>query len=180
MCTITGITEAESCVEAIGGIKALYLAEFSSLGFTIASKKVTAVTGALKKFVMIKNATAFANNPGERTSPRLHRYNTEIFAQFGESDEAADALDDLKACCKLVAIVLFENGNVRLFGVQFTSAAKTALEVSAVEMVATSSDLSDVSTAESRTELRLTAQSKNIVRGLNSALTEVVLDALVA
>lgn len=180
MCTITGITSAVACAEADGGIKALYLAEYSTLGFTITSKKVSALTGALKKFVFIKDSTAFYNQTGERPSVRLHRYNQEIFAKFGESDAASDALDDLKSCCKLVAIVLLENGNVRFGGIQFTSTAKTAVEVSAVEMVATVSDLSDVTGVESRSELRLTAQSKNVVAGLNSVLNEAYLDALVA
>lgn len=100
--------------------------------------------------------------------------------KFADTDAAADAADDLKACCKLVAIVLLENGNVRLQGVQFTSSAKTALEVSAEECLATVANMSDVSGAESRTEIRLISKSKNVVAGLNSVLTEAYLDALVA
>ena len=59
MCTIQGLTAAEACGEGDGGIKATYIAEFSSLGFTIASKKVSAITGTLKKFSFTKNNTAF-------------------------------------------------------------------------------------------------------------------------
>lgn len=180
MCTIVGITSALSCAEADGGIKALYIAEYSTLGFTITAKKVAAMTGALKKFVFHKDSTAFFNAVGERPTLRVHRYNTEIFVKFGSSDDAADALDDIKSCCKLVGIVLFENGNVRFAGVQFTSTAKTALEVSAVELIATVSELSDVTGNESRTEMRLLGSSKNLVRGLNSVLNEAYLDALIA
>lgn len=180
MCTITGITSQQACEEGDGGIKATYIAEYATLGFTVASKKVSALTGALKKFVFHKDSTAFFNQVGERPSLRVHRYNQEAFMKFGDSDAAADAADDLKACCKLVAIHLLENGNVRFQGVQFTSSAKTALEVSAEEALATVSDMSDVSGAESRVEIRLLSKSKNVVVGNNSVLTEAYLDALIA
>ena len=99
---------------------------------------------------------------------------------FNQTDAATEAADELKACCKLVAIHLLENGNVRLQGVQFTSSAKTALEVAAQECRATVNDLSDTGGNESRVEIRLIAQTKNTVIGNSSVLTEAYLDALVA
>lgn len=180
MCTIQGITSEQACGEAIGGIKATYIAEFADLGFTIASKKVSALTGALKKFSFTKNNTAFFNSTGERQTLSVHRYAQESLMVFNQTDPATEAADELKACCKLVAIHLLDNGNVRFQGLQFTTTAKTAVEVSSQECRATVSDLSDTGANESRVEIRLLSQSKNTVMGNSSVLTEAYLDALVA
>lgn len=180
MCTIQGLTAQQACGEADGGVKACYVAEFSTLAFTIGSKKVTAITGALKKFVFNKTNTAFFNSTGERATLSVHRYQQEGLMQFNQTDAATEAADEIKACCKLVPIWLLENGNIRIQGVQFTSSAKTALEVSAVECRATVSDLSDVGGQESRVEIKFISQSKNTVIINPSSINEAYLDGLVA
>lgn len=180
MCTIQGLSASQVCGEADGGVKACYVAEFANLSFTIGSKKVTAITGALKKFVFTKNNTAFFNSTGERQTLSVHRYQQEGLMQFNQTDAATEAADEIKACCKLVPIWLLENGNIRIQGVQFTSSAKTALEVSAVECRAIASDLSDVGGQESRVEIKFTSQSKNTVIVNTASINEAYLDALVA
>lgn len=180
MCTIVGISSVAACGEGDGGIKAVYIAEYSTLAFTVTAKKIASFTGALKKFVFHKDNSAYFNQTGERPNLNVHRLLQETYMKFGSTDDAADAADDLKMCCKLVAIILLENGTVRFQGIQFTNAAKTAIETSSEECRATISEISDVSGAESKVEIRLNSRSKNIVRGLASTINEAYLDGLVA
>lgn len=179
-CTIVGISSSDGCGEGDGGIAVSYIGDYDSLSFTITSKKVAGITGSLKKLVYHKDNSSSYNQTGNRPSLNVFRYQQNAFMKFSSTDAAADAADEIKACCNMVAVHICNNGNVRVQGIEFTSSAKTAVKKSTQELKATVSDLTDVGGAESRIEITLISESKSNVIGNASVLTEAYLDALAA
>ena len=179
-CGLVSISTAEACDEPVGGIYKSYIAEYATLAFTVSGKKVTGLTGALLDYNYLLDKSPYYNAVGEKPTLRSHLLAQESFMKFSSNAAAADAADDVKSCCKLVLIHLFENGQVRFQGIQFTTAAKTALRVSTEECKATVSEYSDVSSGESRVEIKFNSKSTNIVVGDEATLTQAYLDALVA
>lgn len=187
-CPLIGIT-TDACASGRGGVSHFYVTSYDSItGITIGTGPnagvITGITmsaaGLWEKYVPSKDQTAFFNQIGERPSnfSNTHRYAQELFARFSGIDKARlDAIDALKNCCRLVAIVVLANGARLVLGLEVDTTA-TGNRVPSIEgdCRATVSALSDTAANESRVEVRITALSANASPTTN--LTDAAIEAL--
>jgi len=178
-CDFLGISSDQGCGEGNGGIYASYIAERSTIALTVASSKITAVTGSLKKYVYHSDNTANYNQTGNRPTENTHIYQQAAFMKFSNTTIAALQADKLKDCCELIAIHLFNDGQVRIQGIEYTTSARTAVKKSFKAAKATVNNLSDVGGAESRVEITINSEARYNVIGDETVLTEQYLDALI-
>lgn len=187
-CPLIGIA-TDACASGRGGVSHFYVTSYDSItGVTIGTGPNAGVitgftmsgTGLWEKYVPTKNQTAFFNQTGERPNEfaNTHRYVQELFAQFSGIDKSRlDAIDALKDCCQLVAIVVLANGARLVFGLEIDLTA-TGNRVPSIEgdCRATVSALSDTAANEARVEVRITARSANASPTTN--LTDAAIEAL--
>jgi hypothetical protein len=187
-CTLLGLS-SDACAPARGGVSHFYVTSYDAItGITIGTGANAGVitgftmsaSGLWKKFVPQKNQTAFFNQTGERPNEfsNTHRYVQELFAQFSGIDKARlDAINALKDCCQLVAIVVLANGARLVLGLEAdTTAAGNRVPSIEGDCRATVSALSDTAANEARVEVRITARSANASPTTN--LTDAAIEAL--
>lgn len=189
MCNLIGITTSV-CASAQGGISHFYVAPASSItavtvGTGANAGVVTGITvtggpGVFKRFVPTKNQTAFFNQTGERPNEfsNTHVIKQELFAQFAGVDKARiDAMEALKDCCQLVAIVVTNTGTRLIMGLELDSTATGGFVLAReASCRATTSVLTDTSANEARAELRLNASTIKFAPTTN--LTDTAIEAL--
>lgn len=189
MCNLIGVITSV-CASAQGGVSHFYAAPAAAItavtvGTGANAGIVTGITvtggpGVFKRFAPTKNQTAFFNQTGERPNEfsGTHIIRQELFAQFSGIDKTRiDAMEALKDCCQLVAIVVTNTGTRLIMGLELDSTATGGFVLSRESSCrATTSILTDTSANEARAELRLT--SATIKFSPTTNMTDAAIEAL--
>lgn len=189
MCDLIAVSTSV-CASAQGGISHFYVAPASALtavtigtaanAGVVTNLTVTGGPGVFKKFVPTRNQTAFFNQTGERPNEfsNTHVIKQELFAQFAGVDKTRiDAMEALKDCCQLVAIVVTNTGTRLIMGIEIDSNATGGFVLARESSCrATTSVLTDTSANEARAELRINAATIRFAPTTN--LTDAAIEAL--
>lgn len=165
------------CAEVDGGINASFILRDSDIsGLTFdASGVLTGITldasGSVAEFEFDDDNSAFYNQEGTRDGLKYTVNQTAFFKFSGLDKDKIYKANQIKGCCKLVAIHFANDGSVHVQGIQY-NLDTTEWEYSKERARVTPSVLTDTGENVSRMEYTINSVSKSFVAADPATITK--------
>lgn len=119
-CTLTS-GRTEPCRDAVGGLKAIYLANFIEDGFTVAAGEATAINVALTevfKYELIADGNTFVETPTQDPNAGTTTYEKVLSVVLKKQNLASANELAIIMKARLLVVVQYRDGSYRVLGLE--------------------------------------------------------------